>query len=458
MNNTVIVVDDSPNIRLTIKNVLEDQGYQVVTCETGEAAIQKVQEEIFEAMLLDVKLPGIDGLTALKKIIHIQPALKVIMISGHADLETAVKATRLGIYNFLEKPLQPEKLLLELKNIFDRQQIESEMHQLKKMVNLDYQLIGSSPVMQKLFLEIEKAAPTDGRIFIFGENGTGKELVAREIHRRSLRAREPFIKINCAAIPKELIESELFGHEKGAFTGAIQRKIGVFETANRGTLLLDEIGDMALETQAKLLRVLQENEFVRVGGTTPISFNIRIISATNKDLKALIAAGQFREDLYFRVNVVPIFVAPLQEHREDIPVLIRYFLTDYSKKNGKPIKQITEEALIPFMEYRWPGNIRELRNIIERLVIMADRAVVSYRDVVNFLPELMLKGEGKIHTGSDLMELENPLSLKEYLDQFEKRLLEHHFIKAQKNVSRLSQNLSTDRANLHRKLKKYGIK
>jgi two-component system nitrogen regulation response regulator NtrX len=326
------------------------------------------------------------------------------------------------------------------------------------MVNLDYQLIGSSPVMQKLFLEIEKAAPTDGRIFIFGENGTGKELVAREIHRRSLRAKEPFIKINCAAIPKELIESELFGHEKGAFTGAIQRKIGVFETANRGTLLLDEIGDMALETQAKLLRVLQENEFVRVGGTTPISFNIRIISATNKDLKALIAAGQFREDLYFRVNVVPIFVAPLQEHREDIPVLIRHFLTDYSKKNGKPIKQITEEALIPFLEYRWPGNIRELRNMIERLVIMADRAVVSYRDVVNFLPELMLKGEGKIHTGSDLMELENPLSLKEYLDQFEKRLLEHHFIKAQKNVSRLSQNLSTDRANLHRKLKKYGIK
>jgi len=457
MANSILVVDDSPNIRLTLKDLLTDEGYRVQTVETGEAALQQISEEHFDAMLLDIKLPGMDGLATLKKIGQIQPALKVIMISGQADFQTAVQATKLGAYNFLEKPLQPEKVLLELKNIFDRQKMETEMRRLKNIVDLDYQMIGTSPAMQVLRREIELAAPSEGRILIYGENGTGKELVAREIHRKSLRADKPFVKVNCAAIPKELIESELFGHQKGAFTGAISSKIGVFEEANGGTLLLDEIGDMALETQAKLLRVLQENEFIRVGGTQAIPFDVRIITATNKDLKKLIADNLFREDLFFRINVIPIRVPPLSLRKADVPLLVHHFITAYCQKNGKPIKEITEEALLPLMNYHWPGNIRELKNVIERLVIMSDNSVLTIQNVKALLPEIANAPENKILMQTNQAEVNETLSLKEQMEHFENQLLQYYYLKLNGNVTRVAEKLKTDRANLHRKLKKYGI-
>jgi len=454
----ILIVDDAPNIRTSLKSLLEDNGYDTFTSETGEKALKIVSEEHFDLMLLDVKLPGIDGLQTLAKLQQVRPQLKVIMISGHADLEMAVKATRLGAYNFLEKPLNPEKVLLEVKNLKDRKQMENEVVNLKKIVDLDYRMIGTSSAMQQLRDDIERAAPSESRILIRGENGTGKELVAREIHQRSFRANKPFIKVNCAAIPKELIESELFGHEKGSFTGAIKKKIGVFEEANDGSLLLDEIGDMSLETQAKLLRVLQENEFMRVGGISLIRFNIRIISATNKDLHQEIKAGHFREDLYFRLNVIPIRVPPLRKRKEDIPLLVRHFLDAYCQKNEKKIKEIDDDALQPFMEYDWPGNIRELKNLIERLVIMTESDHISCRDVVSTLPEIsnavkMEYLEEPIMTGDD-----SHLPLREQIENFEKKLLRREFAHVNGNVTHLAEKLKTDRANLHRKLKKYGIK
>jgi len=454
MTQTVLIVDDSASIRRSLADLLHDEGYQVTTCDSGEAGLQKLAEERFGAMLLDVKLPGIDGIVTLKRVLQLQPGLSVIMISGHADLETAVQATRLGAYNFLEKPLNPEKVLLEIKNIFARQQVESEMHRLKNLVGLDYQLVGDSPSVQQLRGEIDRAAPSNGRIFIFGENGTGKELVAREIHQKSQRRDKPFIKVNCAAIPKELIESELFGHQKGAFTGAIKTKIGVFEEANGGTLLLDEIGDMAPETQAKLLRVLQENEFVRVGGTTPIPFDVRIISATNQDLSTRIASGHFREDLFFRINVIPIRVPALRERMADIPLLVRHFMHLYSVKNGVPSRQISNDALLPLLRYRWPGNIRELKNIVERLLIMGNRPELVRQDVINLLPELKIKPEPD---SPETTESET-LPLKTQMENFEKKLLYDYFMQVNGNVSRLAELLQTDRANLHRKLIKLGIK
>jgi two-component system nitrogen regulation response regulator NtrX len=458
MTKTILVVDDSANIRQALAELLQDEGYVVTSCESGEAGLQKLAEERFGAMLLDVRLPGIDGIATLKRVHQLQPELSVIMISGHADLETAVQATRLGAYNFLEKPLSPEKVLLEIKNIFARQQVELEMHRLKNLVELDYQLIGDAPPMRQLREEINRAAPSSGRIFIFGENGTGKELVAHEIHRKSRRGDKPFIKVNCAAIPKELIESELFGHQKGAFTGAIKTKIGVFEEANGGTLLLDEIGDMALETQAKLLRVLQENEFVRVGGTTPIPFDVRIISATNQDLGVQIAAGRFREDLFFRINVIPIRVPALRERLSDIPLLARHFFQLYSLKNGVATRQISDDSLVPLLHYHWPGNIRELKNIVDRLLIMGERTALSRQDVIHLLPELKFSPEipssAKSPETSDL----EPPPLKNMLENFEKNLLRQYFQQVHGNVSRLAELLHTDRANLHRKLKKFGIK
>lgn len=458
MTKTVLVVDDSANIRRTLADLLQDEGYLVTSCESGEAGLQKLTEERFGAMLLDVKLPGIDGIATLKRVLQLQSGLKVIMISGHADLETAVQATRLGAYNFLDKPLNPEKVLLELKNIFARQQVESEMRRLKDWVELDYELIGNSREMAQLREEIDRAAPSEGRIFIYGRNGTGKELVAHEIHRKSRRQDKPFIKVNCAAIPKELIESELFGHQKGAFTGAVKTKVGVFEEANGGTLLLDEIGDMALETQAKLLRVLQENEFVRVGGTKPIPFDVRIISATNKDLSAQIASGQFREDLFFRINVIPIRVPALRERLSDIPVLVRHFIRLYCRKNGISDRNISDEALASLMNYHWPGNIRELKNIIERLLIMSDGVSLSHEDVARRLPELDLPHETSRRAASGDESGQTVQPLKQQMENFEKKVLGKYFMQAQGNVTRLAEILQTDRANLHRKLKKYGLK
>ena len=358
MSLKILIVDDEKNIIVSLAALLRDNGYSPVSCESGESAIELIKQHSFDIVFLDVKLPGIDGIQVLESIQKMTSDLSVIMISGHADLSLAVKAAKIGAYNFLEKPLNPEKVILEVKNIEHNKNVILEIASLKKIVDTDFKMIGTSPLIEKLRNEITKAAPTDGRILIYGENGTGKELVAREIHKQSRRNTKPFIKVNCAAIPKELIESELFGHEKGAFTGAIKRKIGMFDEADGGTLFLDEIGDMALETQAKLLRVLQENEFQRVGGTVPIKFDIRIISATNKDLLTEISCGSFREDLYFRLNVVPLRVPLLKDRKDDIPLLVQHFLYSYSLHNNKRQKKITPGVYQLFHQYHWPGNIR----------------------------------------------------------------------------------------------------
>ena len=453
----VLVVDDEKNIRDSLKWLIKSKGHQVELCASGEKAEVMVANTNFDLMLLDVRLPGKDGLQVLEKVIHLQPDLKVIMISAHADLSTAVRATRLGAYDFFEKPLNAEKIIVELRKLHDHGRMEKKVSELKELVDLEYRMVGNSKAMQELRDIIDRAAPSEGRILIFGENGTGKELVAREIHEKSTRSTQSFVKLNCAAIPKELIESELFGYERGAFTGATSRKIGVFEEAEGGSLLLDEIGDMALETQAKLLRVLQENEFVRVGGTIPHKFNVRIISATNKDLAEAISLGQFREDLYYRLNVLPVYVPPLRERSEDIPALVKHFLHAYCKKNGKKTKVLTPDAISPLMSYHWPGNIRELRNLMERLAIMTEGEEIGIQDVAGVMPGL---DANSFQPTDPLLHHDDQkgLSLRERVETFEKQLLLREFENVGGNVSRLAANLKTDRANLHRKLKKYGIK
>jgi len=452
----ILIIDDEPNICSSLSGFLADIGHQAKICYDGTSGLQTAMDEYFDLIFLDVMLPGKNGLQVLEQLKKAKPDQKVIMISGHADLEVAVRATKLGAYNFLEKPLNPDKVLLEVKNIENHQQMLKEVANLKKLVEYDYQMVGNSPAMDRLRSEIEKAAPSEGRILIYGENGTGKELVAREIHQKSHRKNRPFVKVNCAAIPKELIESELFGHEKGAFTGAIKKKIGMFEEANEGTLLLDEVGDLSLESQAKLLRVLQENEFLRVGGTTPIQFDIRVISATNKDLNQQIASGNFREDLFFRLNVIPIRVTSLRERKEDIPILARHFLSTYCLRNGKRPINISDEALAPLMHYQWQGNVRELKNFMERLVIMTDSDEIGIKEVLNILPESLSRQFAPLQHTDDFSS--DGTSLRDRLEYFERQLLMWEFNKAGGNVSRMAENLKTDRPNLHRKLKKYGIK
>ena len=399
----------------------------------------------------DIMMPGIGGLKALENMLANQPELKIIMISGQADIATAVKATKLGAYDFLEKPLNPEKVLLEVNKLEKQLSIQAQVEKLKNRVDLDYQMVGDSPHMQELRETIKRAAPSDGRILIYGENGTGKELVAREIHKQSGRTGQ-FVQLNCAALPRELIESELFGYEKGAFTGAHKRKIGLIEEAEGGTLLLDEIGDMAPETQAKLLRVFQENEFTRVGSTKPQKFNVRVLSATNKDLLVEIDKGTFRKDLYFRLNVIPVKLAPLRERTKDIPVLMQHFLNLYGIKNGKRPKQFTDAAQQALVNYSWPGNIRELGNTLERLSIMIQSDEIDAPDVENVLGLSSVKIDPLTEKSND----ESPL--KDLLNQFEKNVLQQAFAKYAGNVSRMALGLKTDRANLHKKLKKYGIK
>lgn len=453
----VLVVDDKKNIRDSLEWLIKSEGHEAILCASGEEAEAMVTRENFDLVLLDVRLPGKDGLLVLEEVVRLQPDLKVIMISGHADLSTAVRATKLGAYDFLEKPLNAERVIMEIRKLHDHGRMEKQVSELKELVDLEYRMVGNTKSMRELRDIIDRASPSEGRIMIYGENGTGKELVAREIHEKSQRRNQPFVKLNCAAIPKELIESELFGYERGAFTGAIGRKIGVFEEAEGGSLLLDEVGDMALETQAKLLRVLQENEFVRVGGTTPHKFNVRIISATNKYLAEEISSGQFREDLYFRLNVIPIYVPPLRERREDIQMLVKHFLQAYCKKNGKKTKVLKSEAIAPLMSYHWPGNIRELRNLMERLAIMTEGDEIGIQDVAGVMPGLDINS---VQITEPLFNQDDQkgLSLRERVEAFEKQLLLKEFVNVGGNVSRLAVSLKTDRANLHRKLKRYGIK
>ena len=409
-----------------------------------------LDRETPDLVLLDVWLGGIDGLTTLKRIRDIAPDLGVIMISGHGTIETAVKATRLGALNFIEKPLSLDKLILEVSQAIRHQALERENKDLRRKIDQRYRMVGQSKPMQEIRRMIETAGPSNARVLISGESGTGKELVAREIHRASQRGDKSFVEVNCAAIPEDLIESELFGHEKGAFTHALQRKRGKFELAHGGTLFLDEVGDMSLKTQAKVLRVLEENKIERVGGHAAIPVDVRVIAASNKNLQKEIAGNRFREDLFYRLNVIPIHLPPLRDRPGDITDLTLYFLEFFCREYGKSLKIVDEEAMKILESYAWPGNIRELRNEVERLVIMAPTSVVQSDD---------LRQELRRDSRQETVELpDDSLDLKAAREQFERQYILRRLEARHWNVTQTAESLGVERSNLHRKIKQLGIR
>lgn len=377
---TALIVDDEKNILLTLNQALQLEGYKTELAGGGQLALEVLANKPVDVVLMDVKMPDLDGLVVLERIKALRPELPVIMMSGHGTIETAVKATHLGAKDFLEKPISRDRLLLALRNVLELTRVVEELNELKADAGR-FDMLGQSPAMQRIYGVIQRAAPSEGRMLITGENGTGKELIARAIHQQSKRRTKPFVKLNCAAVPHELIESELFGHEKGAFTGALAARRGKFELAHEGTLFLDEVGDMPQAMQAKLLRVLQEGELERVGGSETIKVDVRVIAATNKDLEKAITAGTFREDLYFRLNVVHLHSPPLRERKDDLPTLIDAFLDESCRKNGRKVLRVAPDALHRMLEHDYPGNVRELRNLVERLAILCEGPFVSLADV-----------------------------------------------------------------------------
>jgi two-component system nitrogen regulation response regulator NtrX len=444
---TIAVVDDEPNIRRTLAGLLEDEGYEVRSASSAEEAFDGLVDRPPDLLLLDVLLPGMDGIAFLEKLAGKGVRFPVVLLSGHGTVDMAVRATRLGAFDFLQKPVDPERLLLCVRNALDVAGLREEIRALRASSRTMGPLVGKHPLMEELRSEIARAAPSNGRVLIRGENGTGKELVARAIHDGSPRKEGPFVKVNCAAIPRDLIESELFGHEKGAFTGATEPRIGKIEAADGGTLLLDEVGDMSLEAQAKLLRVLEARELERVGGRSPIPFDVRILSATNKDLEAEIAKGTFREDLYYRLAVVPIRVPPLRARASDIPLLARRFLDAIAEENGRRPKRFTSAALDRLAGHPWPGNVRELRNLVERLVIMTDGDEIGEMETARALGERA--GGGEPDAGG---------SLGERVDRFEQNAIREALLRHGGNVAETARELRTDRANLHRKMRRHGIR
>ena len=390
--HNILIVDDEASIRRSLTGVLEDEGYSASGAESGEACLEVLSKHNFDVVLLDIWLPGIDGLETLEKIRELDAAPEIIMISGHGTIETAVRATKLGAFDFLEKPLSIDKTLILIKNAIDAKRLRDENRDLKKQLVPKSVIVGDSVPMKALRQQITIMAPTYGRVLIYGESGTGKELVAHAIHIQSPRKDQMFVEVNCAAIPEDLIESELFGHRKGSFPGAAIDKDGTFQKAHGGTLFLDEIGDMSLKTQSKVLRTLDEQRFVPVGGDEPITVDARLIASTNKDLEEEISKGNFREDLFYRLNVIPFSVPPLREHKEDIPVLGRHFLKEFSATYGRRSREMTDDAIDVLMRYSWPGNVRELRNVIERIVIMNPTTVRFER---RHLPPLVHRDGGR---------------------------------------------------------------
>lgn len=445
--NRVMICDDEPSIRKTLSEILEDENYQVLTADSGENLISQLRksETRVDALLLDVWLPGMDGVDALAKIRELGYKMPVILISGHATLDYAVKATKLGAFDFLEKPLNLDKVILTLANALKQSKLEKRQKQMEAQIP-EVSMIGEG--VQDLKEEIEMAAPTPGRVLILGESGSGKELAARLLHQRSDRHAGPFVEMNCAAIPEELIESELFGHVKGSFTGAHETRQGKFELADGGTLFLDEIADMSLATQAKVLRILQEQRFQPVGSGKTLHVDVRVIAATNKDLQKEIEEGMFREDLFYRLNVIPLNIPPLRERAGDIPALCAHFVKEFARSYGKTPITFTHEAMAVLTGYGWPGNIRELRNIVERLMIMSRKQELSVSD----LPQHIRGG-----TGVDLF-MGNFNSLREAREHFEKRYIEHQLKQNGGNITKTAESLKLERSNLHKKIKQYEIK
>jgi len=436
----ILIVDDEPGIRQSLKGVFEDEGFQTEAVSSGEECLKKLEQAAYDLVLLDIWLPGIDGIETLRRLREKSSKTHVIMISGHATIATAVTATKLGAYDFIEKPLSLEHTLLIARNALSHRRLQQANDLLRHQLEQRFNIVGESVPTKALRKQIAIVAPTNSRILIYGESGTGKELVSRNIHFMSHRAAAPFVEVNCAAIPEELIESELFGHTKGSFTGASDPKKGKFELADGGTLFLDEIGDMSLKTQAKVLRVLEEQSFQPIGAPTGVRVDVRVITATNKNLQNEIATGRFREDLFYRLNVIPFFVPPLRDRREDIPILADYFLRVFSGEHGRGPKEFTSDALDLLIDYSWPGNVRELRNEIERLVIMIPDDVIRPADLS--LPN------GNTSRASTLHEARA---------QYEREFIVTKLKENNWNISQTAQTLGLERSYLYRKMKAYGI-
>ncbi len=447
MQNSILIVDDEPGIRETLRGVLEDEGFAVETAASGEAALKAVQKQNFACILLDIWLgKGIDGLETLKRLRDSNEEAPVVMISGHGNIETAVRSTKLGAYDFIEKPLSIQRTLVTVKNAIRQRDLERTNDQLQQQLSEEYAMVGESIAMRALRKQIAIVAPSDGRVLISGESGTGKELVARAIHSQSKRKALPFVEINSAAIPEELVESELFGHAKGAFSGATTAKKGKFEIADGATLFLDEIGDMSERVQAKMLRVLEEQRFEPVGSNTPVSVDVRVIPATNKAIGDLIDNGNFRHDLFYRLNVIPFQVPPLRERTEDIPLLVDHFNQRFSAAAGKRAKTFTEDAVQRLQEHFWPGNVRELKNTVERVIIMTSKQKIAAAD----LPELGIADEKP--ASSFRFQ-----SFKDATDAYQREFILHKLAEFDGNVSRAAEDMGVDRSHLYRRMRNLGI-
>src|SRR5215469_9133668 len=444
----VLIVDDEAAIRESLRGILEDEGYKASAAESGEAGLESLRKKSFDVVLLDIWLPGMDGLDTLGKIRELENAPEVIIISGHGTIETAVRATKLGAFDFLEKPLSLEKTLVLVKNAIETKRLRQENRDLKKQLLPRSMIVGDSIPMKALRQQIQLMAPTNGRVLIFGESGTGKELVARAIHAQSPRKDEMFVEVNCAAIPEDLIESELFGHRRGSFPAAATDKEGKFLKAHAGTLFLDEVGDMSLKTQSKVLRTLEEQSFTPVGSDEPVTVDVRVIASTNKDLEEEISRGNFREDLFYRLNVIPFFVPPLRERKEDIPLFTRHFLKEFAATYARRPREITDDAIEILMRYSWPGNVRELRNVIERIVIMNP---TTTRFDSKHLPPLVYRDGGRRAPKSEFSTLHQARDAYER-DYILKKLDETHG-----NVTRAAEVLGLERSHLYRKMKALGI-
>jgi len=447
MKSRILVVDDEAEIRRSVRMILEYEGFEVLEASSGPDGLAIAERESPDLVFLDIKMPGMDGLDALQRIRASNEALPVVIISGHGTVSTAVEATKAGAFDFIEKPLTTERVLVTIRNALDRTRLADENKSLKRAVEVRHQMVGESPGLRQVWDAIKRASPTNATVLLLGESGVGKELVARSIHRNSLRSRDRFVQVNCAAIPEELIESELFGHEKGSFTGATEKQIGKFEQADRGTIFLDEVGDMSPKTQAKVLRVLQEGEVERLGSARTIKVDVRVIAATNKDLEQEIEKGTFREDLYFRLSVIPIRVPPLRDRREDIPALVKHFADLFSRDNNRRPQRFTPAALEYLQRARWKGNIRELKNTVERLIIMTPSEVVDVDDLRDIV-RLEAKPAGTDNEKG---------TLREFKETSERAFLVGKLRENGWNISKTAEVIGTPRSNLYKKLEQYGI-
>jgi len=460
----ILVIDDEEGVRKSLRMILEYDGYDVTEAATGEEGVKLIEREAPDLVFLDIKMPGMDGLEVLQKVRHLMEAMPVVVISGHGDINTAVEATKLGAFDFIGKPPERERILVTVRNAVDTRRLKTENKGYRRDAEKKHQIVGDSPSLAAVRSAIQKAAPTNATVLIWGESGVGKELVARAIHRESLRRDGQFVQVNCAAIPDELIESELFGHEKGSFTGATDRQIGKFEQADKGTIFLDEVGDMSLKTQAKVLRVLQEQELERLGSNKVIKVDVRVIAATNKNLEEEIDKNTFREDLFYRLNVVPIHVPALRDRRDDIPALVRHFADLFARDNNFHRKTFTAQAMEKLKQQHWRGNIRELRNFVERLVIMTTGDSIDAKDIPEGgvirgdLPILTPGGGGEVVSvsASEQSWMQAP-TLQEFKSGSERAYLVSKLRENSWNISKTAEVIDTPRSNLYKKLEQYQI-